>query len=91
MSIDLYQGAAADLRQAQVDIGVLEAKVEHLTKLVDELKSSNRELQEKVDAVLRALSEARGGWRMLMLLGGAGAAAATGIAWIVDHLPRWVR
>lgn len=84
-----FQGPGAQaLTEAQVDIGVLKTQVTHLTAMVDRLQDSNKELQEKMDLVLTALSEARGGWRALMLLGGAGAALGSGVAWALAHV-RW--
>lgn len=89
MSDQYFQGpAAAALTEAQVAIGILEAKVEHLTKLADELKASNKDLADKMDKVLVTLSEARGGWRMLMLMGGGAATLGGALSYVLTHI-RW--
>lgn len=74
--------------QAQIDIGRLEIEVAHLTKAVDELRASNKILADALVGLQRTLDEARGGWRMLMLMGGAGAAAGGVISWALTNL-RW--
>jgi len=89
MSQDYFQGPAAEaLVQAQIDIGKLETEVNHLTKSVDELKASNTQLVKALSDIQRTLDEASGGWRMLMLMGGAGAAAGGLIQWALTNL-RW--
>ena len=89
MMSEFFQGGAAEaLVQAQIDIGKLETEVAHLTKSVDELKASNGQLVKAINDIQRTLDEASGGWRMLMLMGGAGAAAGGLISWVLTNL-RW--
>ena len=84
---ELSQGPAIDaLAQAQVDIGKLEIEVQHLRDDVADLKKLVERLAEQVGAVTAQLSEARGGWKMLMLIGGAGAALGSMFSWVVHHL-----
>ena len=52
----------------QERLAVVENDVNHLTADVAEIKTD-------VKAIRGTLAEARGGWKMLMLMGGAGAAA----------------
>jgi hypothetical protein len=86
---DLFQGPAAEaLVQAQIDVARLESEVAHLTKAVDELKVSQAQMARALADIQRTLSEASGGWRMLMLMGGAGAAAGGVISWALTNL-RW--
>jgi hypothetical protein len=51
----------------QRDLGRMEAQVETLLAQVAQLNA-------KVDAIDKTLSEAKGGWRMLLLVGGAAGA-----------------
>ena len=84
---DLYQGPLPEaLTRAQVDIGKLETEVAHLREDMSELKASNAKLVAAVSEMQRTLSEASGGWKMLMLMGGAGAMLGSVLAWVVDHL-----
>lgn len=74
------------LTEARINIGRLQVQFEHLTLSMHDLQESNEQLTLKVDQVLLALSEARGGWKTLMLVGGAASSAGGLIAWIVSHV-----
>lgn len=82
---DTTQQALAD---ARVNIARLETKVEHLTQGMEDLQESNKVQTAKLDQVLLALSEARGGWRTLMLVGGAASTVGGFITWAVSHLAK---
>lgn len=73
------------LQDARVDIAKLQVQVDHLTVTVEDLKESNKEQTVKLDQVLLALSEAKGGWRTLMLVGGAASSIGAGVAWVGSH------
>lgn len=60
------------------DYGRLEAQVEQLTADVHSLK-------ETVETMRDMMQQAHGGWKTLMLVGGAAAAAATSVSWILQH------
>lgn len=51
-----------------------------------ELRQQNKEIADKMEAVLTVMSEARGGWRTMMLLGGASSTVGAGLAWLVQSL-----
>lgn len=70
-----------ELIEARIAIAKLETQVEHLTASVADLSS-------KLDAVLCQLSEAKGGWRTLMLVGGAASTLGAGLTWMLNHLPK---
>lgn len=87
MQDNFFQGPAGEaLVQAQIDIGKLETEVAHLAKAVEELKTSNTQLAKALTEIQRTLDEASGGWRMLMLMGGAGAALGSSVAWVLQHI-----
>lgn len=50
------------------------------------IKAKQGQMDEKLDQVLEKLSEAKGGWRTLMLLGGAGATAGAVVPWLFEHM-----
>lgn len=77
-----------ELTEARINIARLESEVAHLTAAVAEIKASQAETVEKLDAVLLKLSEARGGWRTLMLVGGAASSLGAGLTWLVAHMPK---
>jgi prefoldin subunit 5 len=74
-----------ELTEARINIGRLQTEVAHLTQSMESLQESNKELTAKLDQVLLALSEARGGWRTLMLVGGAASTVGASLAWIISH------
>lgn len=51
-----------------------------------DLQESNQQLTDKLDQVLLTLSEARGGWKTLMVVGGAASTLGAALSWIIQHL-----
>ncbi len=74
------------LQQAHVDIAVLKTEMAHLRKEVDELRSALSDLTVAVSALTSTLSEARGGWKMMMLLGGGAATLGSALTWFMQHI-----
>lgn len=74
------------LQQAHVDIAVLKTIVEGQAKQIDALIMQLREVNQKLGQIETTLSEARGGWRALMLVGGAGATLGSALTWAVQHI-----
>lgn len=82
------QSQAEALATARINIAELKIQVSNLTQGMVSLQESNQQLAAKVDQVLLALSEARGGWRTLMIVGGAASSVTAALAWVVQHLPK---
>lgn len=74
------------LSQAHVAIAVLETKVESQGREIGELKALIREMSGKLDGVVNTLSEARGGWKFMMLLGGGAATFGSVLTWVATHM-----
>lgn len=62
------------------EYGQLESEVKHLSTQVLLMQADLRCIRD-------LLEQSRGGWKMMMLIGGAGATAASGIAWVISHWP----
>lgn len=77
----------AELTEARIKVGMLQVQVDHLSDSLAALQESNQQLAAKVDQVLLALSEARGGWRTLMMVGGAASTVGAGLSWVLQHMP----
>ena len=88
MDTNYFQGpaAAAALGKAQMDLAVLEKEVEHLADAVADLKASNANMQKQLEEIKALLSEAKGGWRMMMLIGGACMSLGGFFAWALQHI-----
>lgn len=67
------------------EFGQLEGAVASLKSELDQVRSRQAAMDEKLDMVLEKLTEAKGGWRMLMLLGGAGASLGALVTWFASH------
>lgn len=68
------------LIKAQVDIGILQTQMA-------ELRAGQATMMEQLKEIQATLSEARGGWRMLMLLGGVGAAFGSVVTYLIQYFP----
>lgn len=79
---------AEALATARINIARLEVQVGNLTQGMADLQESNQQLTIKLDQVLLTLSEARGGWKTLMVVGGAASSLGAALAWLLQHLPK---
>lgn len=68
------------------EFGRLQAQVETLLRSDQEKTDLLRALAADVQAMRLQMAEARGGWRLMMLLGGAAASLGGGISWALTHL-----
>jgi phage shock protein A len=57
-----------------------------MTEKVDQLEKSIENLNKSIKELTTRLDQARGGWKMLIAMASAGAAAATAFAWVVQHI-----
>lgn len=68
-----------------VEFGEIKGAVSALQVQMSDLKARHAVTNAKLDLVLEKLSEAKGGWRVLMLLGGAASALGAGLTWLVTY------
>lgn len=91
-----YHQSEMTSENTAVMVAVLRERTEVLGREMRELKEAQREQREemrqsqkdlavKLDAVLSVMSEARGGWRTLMVIGGVSSALGAALAWVIDH------
>ena len=66
------------LTEAQIDIAVLKTQLLAVTSELSQVKRT-------LDDVKELLTEARGGWKLLMLLGGGAAAVGGFVVWFFTH------
>lgn len=86
----------AETAEVHRDLGKHDAQIDALERdvkrLSDEMSEMRKEFTEQLSKINETLSEAKGGWRTLMWVGGAGAtfgiAIAKLIGWLVDSAPR---
>jgi hypothetical protein len=68
------------------DFGRLEAEVSALKDMLSTHGESMRAMSEQLHAMNATLSEARGGWRTLLWIGGASASLGGAVSWALNHL-----
>lgn len=68
------------------DFGRLESEVEALSDLVRSQTTAMANMSARLDTMNATLSEARGGWKTLMLIGGAAAGLGSAISWALAHI-----
>lgn len=86
--IDYLANEIAKLEVDMIDpreFGRLEGAVTALKTELDQVRTKQTQMDAKLDLVLDALSEAKGGWRIMMLLGGAGATLGGLLTWFATH------
>lgn len=66
-----------ELATHSADIRHLQADMDKMTKDMEEIKDAIREIS-------KTLSEAKGGWRMFMMIGGVGATVGAAASWLFD-------
>lgn len=76
------------LVQARMDIAVHKAEIASLREDIADMRDALTGVQEALRQVQATLSEARGGWRTLLLVGGASGSIGVGITWLANHLPK---
>lgn len=69
-----------------VEFGEIKGAVDSLKLQVAEVKARQTHMDQKIDLVLAKLSEAKGGWRVMMMVGGAFTSVGAAAAWAVDHV-----
>jgi hypothetical protein len=72
-------------RENAITLAAMQVEVSYLKLGMADLKASYTQQNEKLDAVLAQLAEARGGWRTLMLIGGAAGSIGSAITWLLSH------
>ena len=72
-------------RANALELAAMRVEVAYMKAAIAELRATCNSQNEKLDQVLAQLAEARGGWRTLMLIGGAAGTIGSGFTWLVSH------
>jgi hypothetical protein len=65
------------------------ADIKHLQEDMDKLVADMDDIKKTLQAINSTLSEAKGGWKVLMLIGGASGTVGAIIMQIIHSLPSW--
>ncbi len=63
------------------------ADIKHLQDDMDKLVASMLAMQGTLTTIEKTLSEAKGGWKVLMMIGGAGGALGAALTQLVNSAP----
>ena len=74
-----------DDRISPREFGRLESEVAALTELVKAQTIAMQGMKTQLDSMNQTLTEAKGGWRMLMVVGGAMATIGAALSYILTH------
>jgi len=77
--------AEPDIQTAR-ELATHAADIKHLQDDMDRLISDVNDIKASLQAIQSTLSEAKGGWRMLMLIGGASGTLGAGLVQFVHYL-----
>jgi prefoldin subunit 5 len=69
------------------ELAVHETEIKHLQADMDKLVQDMEDIKKTLASINHTLAEARGGWRFLMMFGGAAGTVGGFITWIFD---KWV-
>ena len=65
------------------------ADIKHLQEDMDKLVSDMNEIKATLVNIQTTLAEAKGGWRVLLLMGSAAGLVGAGIMHVFNMLPNW--
>jgi len=68
------------------DIAVHAVEIKHIQDDMEKLIKEMEEVRKSLAAIDRTLSEAKGGWKTFLAIGGAGAVVVELIQWLVQHI-----
>jgi len=72
--------------ETAVAIATHASEIKHLQADMDKLVRDMGAIKQTLDSINSTLSEAKGGWKVLMLVGGAGGVVGAGISWLIENI-----
>ena len=74
------------MTDADIQIARLDERFANMKQEFVKLEKKVDDMDEKLDKVLEALNGAKGGWKLMMFIGGLAATLAGIVAWSLDHI-----
>jgi prefoldin subunit 5 len=75
----------SDLMEQARELATHASEIRHLQSDMDKMVEDMEEIKKAIIEINKTLSEAKGGWRMLMAVGGAAGIVGSGITWVISH------
>lgn len=77
---------AEGITRDSLQIARLEEQFAAMRHTIEEMAQVQRDTQHQLGELRAQLEQAKGGWRTLMLLGGAASALGAFLSWMVAHV-----
>ena len=68
------------------DLAVHDVEIKHLQDDMDKMVKEMAEIKKSLALIQTTLSEAKGGWKTLLMVGGAAATIGGAISWLFQHI-----
>jgi hypothetical protein len=79
-----HQRADDPSMQTVRELATHTADIKHIQADMDKMVKDIEEIKDALKNIGVILSEAKGGWKLLLVVGGIGASVATLITWFID-------
>ena len=79
-----HQRADNPAMQTVRELATNSADIKHLQTDMDKMTKDMEEIKDAIREISKTLSEAKGGWKLLLVVGGIGASVATFVTWFID-------
>lgn len=76
-----------DAIQTARELATHASDIRHMKDDIDSMVNTMKDMNATLISINTTLSEAKGGWKMLMLVGGAGGAVGSFLTYLVNALP----
>jgi len=68
------------------DVATHDVEIRHLQDDMDKMIKQMVEIKTSIEAIEQTLSEAKGGWKTFLAIGGAGAVVVEVVQWAAHHI-----
>jgi prefoldin subunit 5 len=75
----------SDLMEQARELATHASEIRHLQSDMDKMVEDMEEIKKAIIEINKTLSEAKGGWKMLLAVGGAAGVVGSAITWVVGH------
>jgi hypothetical protein len=75
----------SDLMEQARELATHASEIRHLQSDMDKMVEDMEEIKKAIIEINKTLSEAKGGWKMLLAVGGAAGVVGSAVTWVVGH------
>lgn len=75
-----------DVVNVKIAVKQLETEIFHIHESIEEIKGNSQKTTLMIQSIQQTLSEARGGWKAFITIGGFLVMVSGWVYWIINHL-----